>query len=119
MGSMLMAALRVWPARLLLRVSEWFYPKAVPRVLQRRMDGSWLLVLANEDVGRQIVVLRRYEQRDSRAFATLLVPPTGVSMSAPMWATSRCSWRDLRSADRSWRSTQFRSIRPCFGLALN
>lgn len=74
MGSMLMAALRVWPARLLLRVSEWFYPKAVPRVLQRRMDGSWLLVLANEDVGRQIVVLRRYEQRDSRAFETLIRP---------------------------------------------
>jgi len=67
-----MLALRVWPARVLLKVSEWRYPKTVPRVVQRRIDGSWLLVLVNEDVGRQVVVLRRYEQRDSRAFEALV-----------------------------------------------
>ena len=69
---MLMIALRVWPARRLLKVSVRRYPEAVPRVLQCRIDGSWLLVLADSDVGRQIVVLRRYEQSDSRAFDTLI-----------------------------------------------
>lgn len=71
---MLIRALRLGSARFLLKASEWRYPKRVPHVVQRRVDGSSLLVLANEDVGRQIVVLHRYEQRDSRALEALIRP---------------------------------------------
>ena len=74
MSRTLRSVLLVWPANLLLKLSEWRFPKAFPRVLQRRIGDSWLLVLVNEDVGRQIAVLRRYEQTDSRALKTLIRP---------------------------------------------
>jgi FkbM family methyltransferase len=41
-------------------------PKSEVLVLQTRLASFNLVVLANEDVGRQVAVLGRYERRDSR-----------------------------------------------------
>jgi len=51
--------LRLWQSR---RV----YPAHIPRVVQANINGYEMLVLVNEDVGRWISVLGKYEERDSK-----------------------------------------------------
>lgn len=64
--------LRTRAAHLALKASEFLYPKGQARVVQRKVAGSWLLLLANEDVGRQIAVLGSFERADSMALASLI-----------------------------------------------
>jgi FkbM family methyltransferase len=74
MSSTLRSALLVRAANALLKIGELRYPAGEPRIVQCRIEGFSLLVLANEDVGRQIAVLGRYERADSRALVSLLRP---------------------------------------------
>ena len=56
------------------RASLAFVPQAKARVVQARIADYELLVLANEDVGRQIAYLGRYEAADSALLASLVRP---------------------------------------------
>lgn len=58
----------------LLKLGAVRYPSSRPHVVQTRVHGSELLVLANEDVGRRILMLRQYEPRDSELLARLIRP---------------------------------------------
>jgi FkbM family methyltransferase len=58
----------------LLKVGARWYPAAKPHVVQTRVHDSELLVLANEDVGRHILMLRQYEPRDSELLSRLIRP---------------------------------------------
>jgi len=58
----------------LLEASRYVVRDANPTVVQIRLHGSKLLVLANEDVGRRMLVFRRYEERDVRALLRLIRP---------------------------------------------
>lgn len=70
-------AVRMGVRELLLGAGRFAFPPGEPRVVQVTLDGIRLLVLANEDVGRRIAMLRRYEPRDSR-FLRRLVRRTDV-----------------------------------------
>lgn len=59
---------------LVLRWGRWRYPPALRHVRQARVDGRAILVLANEDVGRRIALLGRYEPHDSACLARLIRP---------------------------------------------
>lgn len=54
--------------------SRVFVPRGRAKVVQAKISGFELLVLANEDVGREIVYLGRYEARDSAFLAALIRP---------------------------------------------
>lgn len=58
----------------LLGAGARWYPAAKPHVVQTRVHDSELLVLANEDVGRRILMLRQYEPRDSGLLSRLIRP---------------------------------------------
>ncbi len=53
--------------------------KEGPKIVHTSGPGFHLLVLANEDVGREIVVLRSYERRESE-FLSSLVHPEDICM---------------------------------------
>jgi FkbM family methyltransferase len=65
-------------ARLLLRKilfrfgGTTIYPQGRPKVVHVDMPDFSLLVLANEDVGRQIALLKNYEHRDSSYLSSLI-----------------------------------------------
>jgi FkbM family methyltransferase len=65
-------AVRMGVRDLLLGAGRFAFPPGEPRVVQVTLDGIRLLVLANEDVGRRIAMLRRYEPRDSRLLGRLV-----------------------------------------------
>lgn len=48
-----------------MKISYYQYPKNSRRVVQTEINGYQLLVFANEDVGREIINLRAYEQHDT------------------------------------------------------
>lgn len=62
---------------LILELARGLYPAKRCRVMQTRILGFDLLVLANEDVGRRMVFVGRYETRDAE-FLSRCVRPTDV-----------------------------------------
>jgi FkbM family methyltransferase len=65
-------AVRLGMRRAILEAGKVAFPPGAPRVVQVKVNGAQLLVLANEDVGRRIALLRRYEPRDTRLLAGLV-----------------------------------------------
>lgn len=57
---------------LALAAARVAWPPGAPRVVQVTVNGCRLLVLANEDVGRRIAALRRYEPADTALLARLV-----------------------------------------------
>jgi FkbM family methyltransferase len=65
-------AVRLGVRRAILGAGRLAFPPEAPRVVQVSVNGARLLVLANEDVGRRIALLRRYEPRDTALLARLV-----------------------------------------------
>ena len=53
--------------------AKW-YPADQASIVQTTVRGAKMLVLANEDVGRRILLLRQYEPRDADLLARLIRP---------------------------------------------
>lgn len=60
--------------RAINRYGEWRYPEHRPQVRQTRINGFEILVLANEEVGRRILLHRSYEARDAELFKRVVRP---------------------------------------------
>lgn len=65
-------AARLGVRRAILEAGKLAFPPDAAKVVQVTVNGARLLVLANEDVGRRIALLRRYEPRDSGLLGRLV-----------------------------------------------
>jgi FkbM family methyltransferase len=90
-------------------------------VVQVKVNGARLLVLANEDVGRRIALLRRYEPRDSGLLGRL-VRPTDVCLDVGAntgYYTMLMAARARRGAVHAFEPMQLNWLLLQAGAALN
>jgi FkbM family methyltransferase len=58
--------------KVVLEIIKLIYPPDTQKIVQAKIHGFDILVLANEDVGRSIAVFHRYEKRDSDLLKSII-----------------------------------------------
>ena len=75
----MIAKLKALKNEIILWLSKLICPQHETKIMQTEVAGIKLLVLANEDVGREIAFLKSYEARDA-AFLSRLIEPEHVCL---------------------------------------